>query len=266
VSVKPEEEKHAAPLDQARVEKFIKLVVDGQQDEAEVLLKEEPLLALMYGKVIDNLYKPFKHITAFQYALFVLDAHMWDMMVPYFTAELCQLAYEQLIELETRGIEYGKEENWDKLTDEMKKYSDNYAAWNHHQCVQQLEVIAKEQRKLPKHVISEYERPDRPFAPVPHFDDGVKLPRGKSIILSEEQHLALREYYKRDPDKFFVRAYNRNSTYSYSVRWVTDENFEQIKRDKEALLELGRIRHQQKDKLSQCLKEKSLPKLLGRKS
>ncbi len=281
----PKEEKHAPNLDQIEVEKFIKLVTDGRQDEAEALLKAEPLLALTYGKTTDNIGRPIQRITAFQYAVYVLDAHMWEMMLPYFTSEHCQLAYEQFRELETHGIEYGKEQNWKKLIDEMKKYSYNYGCWSSEERLQQLKVIGEEQDKLAQHVISEYCRPDRPFYPVPNFEDGVKLPRGQGRerkwkertgnewiwSRGEENELRMRVERGRaghlvKSARLWLSAFVAVASYDYidlmpnNAEWPGQEWWI-ISSDAAALLVLGRIRSQQKDKLSQRLKQKSLPQL-----
>jgi hypothetical protein len=241
-----QKENDIQPLDKAEVEAFIKYVADGRQDEVEALLKIKPLLALTHSPVIDNRGKPFKCITAFQYAVFVLDAHMWEMMIPYFTEEQSRLAYEQMKELETYGTEHGKEQNWDKLTAEMKKYDDEHNKWTHDEHVQQLAAIGEEQEKLAQHVVSEYCWQDRPFSPVPNFEDGTKLPRGSY----RENELK---------DKIQKKLLFYSSLYSYKYYVASRHINKEVKHDKKALLELTRIRRQQKAKLRQHLRIQCKP-------
>jgi hypothetical protein len=264
----PKEEKHAPILDQAHVEKFIKLVANGQRDDAEALLKIEPLFALTYGKVVDNVGNPFKRITAFQYAVFVLDNDMWEMMFSHFTAEQCKLAYEQLIELETYGTEYGKEQNWDKLIDEMKKYNDHYDSWKYEERVQQLNVIGKEQNKLAQHVVSEYNRPDKPFNPVPDFEDTVKLPRDENIERKWKKRAADSIWVKEaqtKPYQHSVPQKNKN-VFSQIYLMAYDIAYDHILVDEKALLALACTRRQQKAQLGQRLKEKILTQISREKT
>ncbi len=75
------------------VSKLLQCVAHGQQSQAEQLLKEIPVRnshlgcsakpewLLVRGDVIDPSGRMFKNITAFEYALWALDSHMYTMML-----------------------------------------------------------------------------------------------------------------------------------------------------------------------------------------
>ncbi len=225
---------------------FLHLVGGGKQDEAEAMLKVNPSLVLGYGKLTDSAGRQFKRITAFQYALWALDAHMWEMLLKYFKEEHTRLAYEQLVELDTQGTEHGKEISWAPLIRALKTYNDNYEKWSVEQCEQQLTLIGQEQDKLAEHVVSEYCRPDRPFDPTPQFDENT-LPRGKGDRECEWRKIKLKWCWTRG---------HKGIQYSTYINPHSD---------RQALLALDKTRHQQKDKLRHQLKETINLQILGRK-
>jgi len=67
--------------------KFLKLVVEGEQDQAEAMLEENPVLALFPGNVTDLSGRSFNNITGFQYAVWALDSCMWKMMLRSYLPE-----------------------------------------------------------------------------------------------------------------------------------------------------------------------------------
>ncbi len=227
------------------VEHFLHLVGGGKQDEAEAMLKVNPSLVLAYGKMTDSAGRQFKRITAFQYALWALDAHMWEMLLKYFKEKHTRLAYEQWVELDSQGTEHGKEISWAPLIRALKTCNDNFKKWSEEQQAQQLTVIGQEQDKLAEHVVSEYCRPDRPFYPTPQFDDGIKLPRGKGQ----------REDKWRQRQQGQV-AWTRNG--GWAERSNDCDGWRVIggtSTDHKALLALNKTRIQQKDKLKHQLFE-----------
>ena len=48
---------------------WVRLVAEGEQDQAEVMLKSNPNLALVPGDVTDLSKRTFTRITGFQYAV-----------------------------------------------------------------------------------------------------------------------------------------------------------------------------------------------------
>ncbi len=73
----------APVLDQNQVDQFVQHVAYGEQDEAEAMLQREPKLALGKGDCKDHAGREFKGITGFQYALWAVDWHMWEMIRVY---------------------------------------------------------------------------------------------------------------------------------------------------------------------------------------
>ena len=92
-------------MDAKALAQLLKLVAEGEQDQAEALIKQTPQLLLASGTVTDLSGRTFKNITAFQYALWAMDWHMWTMIKKYLPTEA---QAQQLQELETKGTEHGK--------------------------------------------------------------------------------------------------------------------------------------------------------------
>src|SRR5690349_11294377 len=62
---------------------FVRLIAEGEQDQAEALLQKDTTLALLPSDVTDLSNRTFKDITGFQYAVWALDWHMWTMIRKY---------------------------------------------------------------------------------------------------------------------------------------------------------------------------------------
>ena len=129
------------------VARLLEHVTKGEQDEAKKMLEEDPNLLLQKGNVKDLSGREFYQITAFQYALWALDRHMWEMLLKYLPEDT---AAEQLEELETTGVEYAKPASRDSkaykqteaekhhfdfspLIDALRDYVDNFDARNGNQ-------------------------------------------------------------------------------------------------------------------------------------
>ena len=69
------------------VQTFLELVTWGQQPKAEEILKKKQELALAKGAVTDPAKRTFKDISGFQYAVWALDWHMWNMIRKYLPLE-----------------------------------------------------------------------------------------------------------------------------------------------------------------------------------
>ena len=155
------------PLDQKSLSQLelLQYVAEGEQDKAEALIQTDKNLLLHTGTVKDLSGREFKPITAFQYALWAMDCHMWTMIQKYLPQEA---QAQQLQELETKGTAYGKHFSLQGLTGALQTYVDNYGngiitTCSDHWC----KVVGGEQKLLPAHVVNEYCRPDRPFEPCP---------------------------------------------------------------------------------------------------
>jgi hypothetical protein len=274
-------------LDPAQITQVLKHVAWGEQDEAEVHLKKEPYLALIHGEVTDCAGRTFKKITAFQYAVWALDWHMWEMMLRQFKDEHYALVAQQYQELDEKGTEHGKQFSLDPLINALQTFSDKFAGWTDAQRKEHwYKVVGGEQAKLPMHVVNEYCRPDRTFEMKGNMFLEPTLPRGKGRE-KEWWHYDG----KKDSDgswKYTVGGkggdwawcrgadgYHTNIYYSilqFCVpiyisgddllrEWTTRQII-----DRDALLALGQTRNQQKDKLSTYTKEKTAAARLNKKS
>jgi hypothetical protein len=137
--------------------------------------------------VTDLSGREFKGITAFQYALWALDWHMWTMIKKYLPREA---QAKQLQALESKGTAHGKHFNLQGLITALQTYVDNIEkVWNYgrraidHWC----QVVGGEQKLLPAHVVNEYCRSDRPFEPCPSEWE-AKLPRTRELEIWDSTH------------------------------------------------------------------------------
>lgn len=171
------------PLMDAKLTRLLELVAFGEQDQAETIVKLDPALLLMKGKVTDGSGRTFKNITVFQYAVWALDWHMWTMLLKYLTKEE---AGQQLSAWEKQASHpHGKHANWQGLIDAYTTYyislvTENRASdWGLTRSVW-IQQIGKAQLLLPAHVVNEYCHGSRAFSPLPDFENGkVELTRSR---------------------------------------------------------------------------------------
>ncbi|MBS0351826.1 MAG: hypothetical protein JSR33_11715 [Proteobacteria bacterium] len=122
------------PADAKALKQLLQYVVEGEQDKAEEMLKGKlggllgfgavkanPDLLLYHGTVTDLSGREFKQITAFQYALWAMDYHMWTMIQKYLPKEA---QAEQLQALESKGTAHGHHFSLKELTDALQVYMD----------------------------------------------------------------------------------------------------------------------------------------------
>jgi hypothetical protein len=164
---------------------FLKYVSEGEQDEAEALLKDKPELAVYSSDVTDLSGRSFKGITAFQYAVWALDFHMWTMIRKYLPN---QAAHEQILQVDKSAWakQYGASISWQNLIDALQKYIDlcDDSKWSEAATQWKIQVGGA-QKLLPVHVVNEYCRPDRPFHPCPDFIKDTTLPRTRKTYEGE---------------------------------------------------------------------------------
>ncbi len=167
------------PLDQkslSKLQELLQWVAEGEQDKAEALIQTDRNLLLHTGTIKDLSGRGFKPITAFQYALWAMDYHMWTMIQKYLPQET---QAQQCQELEAKGTAHGKHFSLQGLTGALQTYVDNAEkVWKYdrraidHWC----KVVGGEQKLLPMHIVNEYCRNDRSFKPCPSEWE-FKLPR-----------------------------------------------------------------------------------------
>ena len=111
---------------------FLNLVVWGEEEKVEQILKDAKRLATMSGDLTDPADRKFKNITAFQYAVWALDYHMWTMIRKFLTDEQVR---EQLVGLNSaewiaaNGI-HCKQVSWQNLIDALETYIKSCVSWN----------------------------------------------------------------------------------------------------------------------------------------
>ncbi|CAM3040968.1 hypothetical protein [Legionella worsleiensis] len=145
----------------------------GRQNEAEVIIRKNIELLK---------YRPFSSFqditgvsfsgTAFQYALWAMDTHMYTMMID------CLPQTEQGEEIRKDLLKQAEEQkehfDFQPLIKALKIYVFCFNGWNWEQRkAHWSKVIGGVQQNLPAHVRHEYCHPTRSFYPVPSFTDKI---------------------------------------------------------------------------------------------
>jgi len=153
---------------------FLNHVTFGRQDKAEEMLCQNNDLVLMSGDITDCAKRKFKQVTGFQYAVWALDWHMWEMLRKYIPTETIK---EQLMGLKTGSWikDHGTLASWQDLIDELQKYVDCYKRWTYEQRkIHWCQQVGGKQLLLPAHVMSVYNQSSRLFDPCPDFLDLIR--------------------------------------------------------------------------------------------
>ncbi len=191
---------------------FLRLVAEGEQDQAEAMLQKNRDLVLFSGNVTDLSKRSFENITGFQYAIWALDWHMWTMLRKYLPdAEAAVQLSVTGPWVRTHGLHAGMPGGpLEKLTTALKTYVDNFDAWYEERNWTALgqcwsKQVGGAQLLLPAHVINEYCRPDRSFEPCPSFMEPT-LPRTRKF--DEGEWFTASFNGGKLGDKFGVLRYN----------------------------------------------------------
>ncbi len=158
---------------------FVRLIAEGEQNKAEVLLQNDATLALLSSDVTDLSGRTFKGITGFQYAVWALDWHMWTMILKYLSKDV---AAEQIKAMD-KGLwisQHHKSGDWlvQNLLNALQiqidllkqsKLDEADAQW--------YKGVGSSQYLLPIPFVNEYCHPNRPFNPCPEFAVLASLPR-----------------------------------------------------------------------------------------
>jgi hypothetical protein len=188
----PPQKAAGVALDQKEIEvskadkqTFFRHIARGEQDQAEAMLKKQPMLALAKGrfddisdlrclKKGDKFERVFQNISGWQYAIWAGDIHMCRMIKRCLLESPHAAPLIDTAKTQYRDVRQGKGDfdadhhrkafDLTPLIDALKTYVQNYDAWDNEKCkAHWCEVVGGLQRKLPAHVINEYCRPDRPF-------------------------------------------------------------------------------------------------------
>jgi hypothetical protein len=169
-------------VNQQELNEFLRLVAEGEQDAAELISTQNSDLLLVSGDVTDLSGRKFNNITGFQYAVWALDSHMWNMMLR--SKNFPRDAIKQQLEGMATGswvAEHGVSASWQNLIDALGLYINlchNISSWKE-ATNQWNKVVGSAQRLLPAHVINEYCHATRSFAPCPNFENAEAIPRSR---------------------------------------------------------------------------------------
>jgi TPR repeat protein len=183
VPPKPVPQKSAAPVvvDEKALGQLLKCVAEGEQNQAEALIKKDSKLLLAAGKVTDLSGRTFDNITAFQYALWAMDYHMWTMIQKYLPTEA---QAKQHTMLESKGTAHGKHFDLQPLLEALKTYVDKHGTFFFNGVKHWSKKVGGAQKLLPAHVVNEYCRRDRQFKPCSSKWTSP-LPRSRAVFNSE---------------------------------------------------------------------------------
>ena len=150
------------PVNPESLNELLRLVAEGEQDQAEEIIKQNKDLLLHEGTVRDPSGREFKAITAFKYALWARDWHMWTMIQKYLPQEAIRKQYTFM------NLEHGGKFSLKGLLDALQSYVNHVKSYGYNQKALDLwQSVCREQRLLPAHVVNEYCRLDRGFYPCP---------------------------------------------------------------------------------------------------
>ena len=162
-------------LAEAKANRILELVAQGNQDGVEKLIRETPELLTMRTKIIDWTGRTFQSISPWEYALWALDTrYMANMMLDCIPKgeSIRDKLLSQYLSLEKKGVTYEvdgvtiTESHFDfqPLINSIEFYNENMSDWaNDERKKQWVNVVGGEQRKLPVHIRQHYCDPNSPF-------------------------------------------------------------------------------------------------------
>jgi WD40 repeat protein len=229
-----------------QLELLLHHVAYGKQHEAEIMLLQNPALALLYGNVTDCAGRQFQQISALQYAIWALDYRMQTMLLQYMPPnEIAQ----QISNLNSAPWtqEHGAQISWQNLITALQQYSTNYNKLN----IEQRSMfwatqVGGAQLLLPAHVINEYSHPGRPFYPCSQYEENNALSR---TGIDSWKKLAA---YTLGENFAWIRANNHDG--KRGICGVA--SLEQTAMDAHALTELLRARRFQTEQLTSSFSSK----------
>lgn len=170
---------HSAEVGARDLQTFLRLVAEGEQNQAEAMLQSNVDLALAAGEVTDLSKRTFTNITGFQYAVWALDWHMWTMIRKYLPVEVASIQMEAFEGAWVKS--YGTHFNLDTLIMAYQSCIDLYNAKEYEAGNKTwIEQVGGAQLLLPAHIVNEYCHPTRSLYPIPNFRDVSVLPRSRS--------------------------------------------------------------------------------------
>jgi hypothetical protein len=171
--------------------RFLPYVVRGEHETVKAMLEKKIDLIHIRGKVTDCSGRTFNNISPFEYALWALDKHMWELMLECIAKnekgnEVLQILSGQYKNLSTRGVTYTL--HWETITEnhfdfkntiinKLQTQVDSMNAANKKNWddidwddidTHWRKGVGGAQKLLPMHVVYEY-CSEEPFFPLPKF-------------------------------------------------------------------------------------------------
>ena len=169
-----------------RAARLLLLVVRGQQDEAHAMLGQYPERLLTPGDVTDYSGRTFRKITAYEYTYWAKDTHMCRMLEGHMDVATKAVILKRINAMERNGltyeqhgvlVEHSKHFDFTPLITALTRYVQGFNNGYHRDAlIAAWMAVGMAQRDMPVHVVNEYCRPDRPFDPLPEFNE-ENLPR-----------------------------------------------------------------------------------------
>ena len=177
----------ARPTFQMR--QFLFGVAKGRQDEADVLLTASTAhqqdLLRSPGVFTDYSGRTF-NCTSFEYAYWAKDTHMCRMLEGHMDVATKAVILKRINAMERNGLTYeqhgvlvkhSKHFDFTPLITALTRYVQGFNNGYHRDAlIAAWMAVGMAQRDMPVHVVNEYCRPDRPFDPLPEFNE-ENLPR-----------------------------------------------------------------------------------------
>ena len=172
-----------------RVSRFLLLIVRGEQDAADAMLKEYPELMLAFGDVTDYSGRTFKNITGYDYSYWAMDKHMCRMLEAHMDNATKPVMLQRIDAMEKNGLTYeqlgvlvkhSKYFDFTPLIRALKYYLTHYNDWLDTSDWLAMRTawmdVGLAQCDMVIHVANEYLYPHRSFFYRPTFNEET-LPR-----------------------------------------------------------------------------------------
>lgn len=143
-------------------------VANGDREQAQHMLLQDPTLLLYKGRVIDKSGRLFNAITPLQYAVWALDKHMWEMLKSFMSI---QDAARQVNELLVYGTEHSDHYDFNMLLSAYKDYIAKFDAADETYGNALWSYVGRAQQSLPAHVVFQYCNPEKSFYNMPTFQE-----------------------------------------------------------------------------------------------
>ena len=168
--------KHSTQPKPVQIETFLACVVNGEEEQAEALLKENSQYATMYGTVTDIAGRKFENITGFQYALWALDCNMWRMIQRYLPVNVA------LRQAQEANSAHGECFSLKRLADAYNSILQCFHKHLNHERESHWNIsVGRMSREVPLHFFQEFRQMKRDLVDCPDFDSDADYPLSRPL-------------------------------------------------------------------------------------